>query len=267
MKRRTVLARGILVCAGLIAGTSRAEPSPDAPPPHVAGAICRPEFQTAQGNFAAGTAFVARSRGRQKSQTVLVTAHHLFGPDGGLATQIGWKQLPGFVRSVRCAQPRREGLVFSATAPLAVPDARPQSDEGPARDVAVFRLPDAKITALELHTGKLPLKRRVWLAAQVKAGEPPEKLLHRATLVTADREWIEFEYDNSELDPTATSGAPVVDEKGRVIGINIGARIEGKKLIGVAQSAAVVLNAVDSALARAIQPSVEGDGEVHRHGR
>ena len=148
---------------------------------------------------------------RERSRLLLVTAHHLFGPDGGLAKQVGWKDLPTFVRSVRCAKLTHGGLVLSAGGPLAVNEARPYSEKGTAGDVAVFLLPESKVGALELRTAAPALGQRVWLAARVAGGEPPETLLHRATLVAVGREWIEFAYDNPALDLTATSGAPIVD--------------------------------------------------------
>jgi hypothetical protein len=75
---------------------------------------------------------------------------------------------------------------------------------------------------------------------------------------------IEFAYDDATLDLTATRGAPIVDEDGRVVGSNIGMKTEGKKLIGVAQSATVVLAAVERALAAAAQPGVAPDGAQPR---
>jgi len=190
---------------------------------------------------------------------VLVTAHHLFGPDGGLSAQVKWSDLPSVVSAARCHQMTGPGRVLSAGPPLPVPNARIYSEEGPASDVAVFPLKDDKTPALELGSGTPPLKETVWLAARVAGGEAPDKLLHRATLVSVNQQWIEFAYDNPKLDLTATSGAPIVDGDGRVVGINIGAKVVGKKLVGVAQSAAVVRGAIDRALAAAARRGVATD--------
>lgn len=154
--------------------------------------------------------------------------------------------------------------LLSAGPPLRVRDARPYSEEGPPRDVAVFQLQGERDSALQFSTEVPVLWQRVWLVARVAGGEPAGTLFHRATLVEADQEWMGFQYDNSKLDLTATSGAPVVDEHGRIIGINIGVKSENGKLIGVAQSARVVLRALEGALADAAQPGVATDGAPPR---
>jgi Trypsin-like peptidase domain len=265
MQRRLSLLCGVLVLqASAVSGTLNAEPAAVAPPTHVAAAICSPEFRTVQGRLAAGTAFVVRWPASERSQALLVTAHHLFGPDGGLPKQVTWQELPTFVRSVRCVQLSTKASVLEAGPPVPVRDAQAYSERGAAGDVAVFRLAASKMVSLEFRRAEPVLKRPVWLAARVAGGEPPEKLLHRATLVTVDREWIEFAYDNSSLNLTATSGAPIVDEEGRVVGINIGVKMQGKKLIGLAQSAKVALGAVERSLGAAAQPGVTADGAAPR---
>jgi hypothetical protein len=223
------------------------------PPPEIADAICRPEFQTANDKFKAGTAFMAQAFLGSSWRPVLVTAHHLFGPNGGLPRQIRWSELSSFVRSVRCTSFVSERDVRSGP-PLRVQDARPFSEEGFPRDVAVFALPDGNDRALQFSTGVPVSGQRVWLVARVAGGEPPTKLLHRASLVKADRAWIRFQYDNSKVDLRATSGAPVVDERGRVIGINLGGGRDGNKMVGVAQSAQVILAALESALSEPARP-------------
>lgn len=262
MQRRLFLL-GILVQA-CAPGTMNADPTAVAPAARVADAICQPAFETGQGGFSAGTAFVVRWPTLDSSQVFLLTAHHLFGPDGGLASQVTWKELPAFVRSVRCAPLVAAGSVLQAGPPLPVTDARPYSEPGAAGDVAVFRLPVAKVPGLEFRRAETAAGQRVWLAARVAGGEPPEKLLHRATLAAMDREWIQFAYDNASLDLTATSGAPIVDEDGRVVGINIGARMQGKRLIGLAQSATVAIGALERSLAAEAQPGGAADGAAPR---
>lgn len=238
-----------LVFTGLTA-TAAAEDSLSALPPFkVALNVCTPEFQTTRGELAAGTAFVVRLKVKGEDARVLVTAHHLFGPNGGLDAQVGWKELPQVVRSVRCAQLLGGKTVFEAEAPLAVEGACPSMEECPARDVAVFRLRDAKADGLEMKVKRPKRKQRVWLAARVAGGAPAAKLFHAARIVSIEGAWIEFEYDNPKLDLRATSGAPIVDVDGRIVGINVGVITKGKKLFGMAQSARSVQVAVEKALA------------------
>jgi hypothetical protein len=246
-----VTSAAVSLIVGFILGAGAKEPAAVRPPSVVSRAVCEPTFQTVDGEFSAGTAFAARlqtATGSAPSQTVLVTAHHLFGPAGGLPRQIAWKDLPAFVVSVRCAGLEDAADVFSAQRPLRVVDARPYSAPGNPRDVALFALPAQDFQYLFPSNESVRLRSPVWLIARVAGGEPPAKLLHEARVATLDAQWLEFDYQNPNLDLTATSGAPIVDERGRVVGINIGVRRADGRLIGVAQPASVLRAAVKGAL-------------------
>ena len=206
------------VVTGFVLGDGGHTRAAALPPPMVSKAVCQPTFQTADGEFSAGTAFVMRvqaATGSAPSPAVLVTAHHVFGPDGGLPRQIAWKDLPAFVVSVRCEGLEDAAHVVSAARPLSVADARPYSAAGTPRDVALFRLPAQDSQAPVLSDGGVALRSAVWLIARVAGGEPTTKLLHEARVATFGAQWLEFDYQNPRLDLTATSGAPIVDERGR----------------------------------------------------
>src|SRR5206468_275770 len=51
-----------------------------------------PTFFTAAGEHSAGSAFLARTS--HDPQVYVLTVHHLFGPDGGLAQNVSHQQLP-----------------------------------------------------------------------------------------------------------------------------------------------------------------------------
>jgi hypothetical protein len=193
-----------------------------------------------------------------------MTAHHLFGPDGGLRRPVAWKDLPKFVRSVRCAALEHSEVAISAEHPLSVVEARPYSEGGAPRDVALFPLRAHDFESLLLSDETARWGRPVWLIASVEGGEPATKLLHPARVTTTNAQWLEFDYQNPNLDLTATSGAPIVDERGRVVGINIGVKRGVGRLIGVAQSASVLREALKHALADAAQAAASADGTPPR---
>jgi hypothetical protein len=120
--------------------------------------------------------------------------------------------------------------------------------------VALFPLRAQASEYLLLSNEAVRPGRLVWLIARVAGGEPETKLLHAALVVTANAQVLEFQYQNPNLDLTATSGAPVVDQRGRVVGINVGAKKGSGRLIGVAQPAAVLREVVKRALADAAPP-------------
>ena len=71
----------------------------------------------------------------------------------------------------------------------------------------------------------------IWLAARV--GES-EARLHQATVVQIDGDWMFFEYA-AELDLAATSGAPVLNAAGEVVGLNLGGgKMPDGKFVGSA---------------------------------
>jgi hypothetical protein len=240
MRRASPLA---VIPAFLFATAHAAPPAPGGPA-SAASSICRPVFKTGDGDLEAGTAFVVRRSGSDAGKNVLVTAHHLFGPDGGLERQHAWNELPAFVRSVKCAPMKKGTPKIAGGRAFAVSGARVHSEKGPACDVAVFPLADSKAPALSLSSELPPVKSRVWLVAELANARPGAPLLHGATVVQADNEWISFVYDDPTIDIQATSGAPVVDESGRVVGINIGAMTQGKKRVGMAQSSPVLIGAI-----------------------
>jgi hypothetical protein len=219
------------------------------------------------GEFSAGTAFVVRLQAGTASASppaVLVTAHHLFGPDGGLPQSVSWKDLPTVVLSVRCLGLEPSMDVISAGHPFRVEEARPYSEKGAPRDVALFPLKAADSEYLLLSNDAVTSRRAVWLIAAVAGGEVATSLRHKARVLTSSVQWLEFKYENPNLDLTATSGAPIVDERGLVVGINIGARKGDGTLVGVAQSASVLREALKGALADAAAPETAVGGTPPR---
>ncbi|HEX4304137.1 MAG TPA: trypsin-like peptidase domain-containing protein [Rhizomicrobium sp.] len=201
----------------LFAGCTQAQTVPD---DAVKAAICRPLFQVDGAALDAGTAFVLDPG---TAKPLLVTAMHLFGPDGGLPEQIEWNALPGRAISVDCT-PLAEGSVLKGGAALALPGAHAHAP-GVLRDIAAFALnaagPKPK-SILHLADTAPRTGETVWLLAQAVGGAPATQLLHRAVVGHSGDDTLQYFFDNKTLELRATSGAPVLDGQGRVVGINLG---------------------------------------------
>jgi hypothetical protein len=137
---RNVVLAGLFVSAGahgtdLPVGTDKA--------------ICRPQFQTTAGPLSAGTAFVLEAHvGNAKA--LLVTAHHLFGPPGGLENQLSWQELPAKVKGATCTFLAAGETPLTVAQPLAIRNARPLYEEGAIRDMAAFPVMSVPAHVLEL---------------------------------------------------------------------------------------------------------------------
>lgn len=210
----------LLVSAALIACSStptRATAKPQCDSAllkRLTSTVGRPTYETVDGEFSAGTAFPLSVA----TTTLLLTAHHVFGPDGGLARAIAFDELPSFAK--RMSLRADSGAPIHATSAQAVliPGARAFSEADYAHDIAAFVLEgQGTVVALEPAASAPAIDARVYLLAPVVDGTAR---CHPARVVSTDGPLV-VAYD-APLTLIATSGAPIVDEKGRLLGINIG---------------------------------------------
>lgn len=225
---------------------------PPAPPAPVVpvGFVARPGFVTTAGTrYEAGTAFFVDVG----SDRVLLTSLHLFGPGGGMPTQLTSAQLPTSVKEVQL----KEAFTGKAMAPLGPPDAvagaYPMDKDG-AGDVVVVRIPRSLVSAdLQLSAAEpfaaANAKRGdwVWVAGPVVDGPEKDQPLHRGRVVQCEQGWLILVFDTAGLDLTATAGAPVLDKDGKIVGILQGGGADQGYLFGSASP-------VDN-----IRPLVEAD--------
>lgn len=57
-----------------------------------------------------------------------------------------------------------------------------------------------------------------------------------------------FRYDNQDIKLGATSGAPIVDDSGKVVGINTGVKGRVNEWPGVALESTIAVRSIDEAL-------------------
>jgi hypothetical protein len=219
------------------------------PPKGVAHSICRPTFEMKDRPLSAGTAFLMET-GVAKQPVVLVTAHHLLGPMGGLAAEVAWNDVPKAVKRATCQSIANPAQSWTA-APLAIPGAASFNNQTPdgLRDIALLAVQGKPAAGPLKLAPKLPeVGDTVWLVAQLVSGAPKEKLLFKAKVARVQDLALNYVVEDREgtFDLRATSGAPVVNERGEVIAVNIagGRAADGFNLAGI--SGNVVRTALES---------------------
>lgn len=219
------------------------------PPKAVIDTICRPTFELNDQQLSAGTAFLMETDvGKQPA--VLVTAHHLLGPMGGLASEIAWNDVPRDVKRATCRSIVAPAQSWTG-APLAIPGAASfnnQTKDG-LRDIALLAVqgqPAAR--PLKLASAQPKLGDTVWLVAQLVSGAPKDKLLFKAKVARVQDLALNYlvEDPDGTFELRATSGAPVVNERGEVVAVNLagGRTADGFNLAGI--SGNVVRKALES---------------------
>lgn len=244
---RTSLSLSLILLLGLPVALAQTPPAPAAPaaagsaPALSPGEILRPEFRIKGGKMLAGTAFALDVDGA----VLAVTAFHLFGPVGGLERPVSAADLPSFVKSVTLRDAWTDAPVAEAGPPLALPDAAVMGGPTASLDLAAFPLlpPDPAAPPVEgavpVHVVKLAAKLPkvgdpVWVAAPVVNAAADHPHLLAARVVEVNNNWLFYSFADTGLDLTATSGAPVLDAAGEVVGMHLGGGKMDSELVGSA---------------------------------
>jgi hypothetical protein len=226
--------------------------SPAQSPPLVPdGSLLRPTFVTTLGTINAGTAFHISLPGQTRS--ILLTAIHLLGPDGGSPRKVLPAELPQVVKSVAlkdCFDPSLE--IANAGAPVVIPEAAALDDPSKAGDILAFwGSQTPQIHNYRLADAKVAKGTRVWLAAAVLEGAPATQRLHAATVAGLTQDgFLLYRYENPKLSIRATSGAPVLNSSGEVVAINLGGAEQKGFVYGVGNPVGRFLPYLESAIKR-----------------
>ncbi|MEZ4235828.1 MAG: hypothetical protein R3F59_06635 [Myxococcota bacterium] len=249
----------IALALALTASAETPAPAP-APAPSADGlapcTVLLPTFTANGKNVTAGTMFATKVGDRE----VLVTAHSVFGPGGGLPAQLSPDQVVQQVTAataydslspkVTCARTRQA---------LKVADAAPGSGNDTSKDVAVFAVDHGEgpnrlsavapvpLTTLPLAAQPAKLDEDVWLLAAVN-GKTGGKWA--AKVVQATDTTLFIEYTDRSLDLAGTVGAAIVNAKGEVVGLNVGSgKMDDGALIGSATPLAPLKKRITEAAA------------------
>ncbi len=179
------------------------------------GTVFDPTFLTAAGELQAGTAF-ALSLDDSK-EPLLVTCQHLFGPAGGLSKDVPPAIMSRFVQGVSLVDIVSKDASSRAGGALTLASA----DAGdPAFDLAAFPMTEsAKATPLRIAP-TTEMCARVRLAARLRKGGRPGEFLYDA-MFTGDEPdgTTTIVFDDMTTYLPGTSGAPVIDEAGLLVGM------------------------------------------------
>lgn len=236
------------VVVGLLLGLAgQGCAQPPAPPPPVAAqdSICRPELRVGDMQYRAGVAFLLGAT--NSPRTLLVTAHHLFGPDGGAEAQVPWNEMPDRARMIGCTA-YGSGETWRAAAPLAISGAHPGFDQAAMLDMAAFPLTGTTTQPrLQLAPRAPAVGDSVWLVAEIIAPPADPGLLHHAVVAQITDHYLVVVYDHP-IGMTATSGGPIVDRDGHVVGVNFGGGVSQSsgRMLGLATSWAAINAAMAS---------------------
>jgi hypothetical protein len=249
---RLHLLASALCLAGAGLGASMASAAAKAPPPTAApsavpapvvreGFVLRPVFSSSQGKtWSAGTAFALDMGG----QILVVTAFDLFGPNGGLETQIDAAALPAFVTGVVVHDAWTAHSVGKTTGVVRIPDAHPMKGDL-SGDVSAFLFPKPELlqipggTSAPVAPGNLatvPVKEkdRVWLAAPLVGGAADSSRTFGATVLQVNDKGLFYRFDDASLNLAGTPGAPILNAAGEVVGMQLGGGAAPEGLIGAA---------------------------------
>jgi hypothetical protein len=207
-------------------------------------AILRPTFQTTEGFKEAGSATVVEMP--EYGRYLLVTAHHLFGPDGGFAKTYAWDQIKGLVQQVNATSYADLAVMVSTSEILQIPGAQGAEDAVVNRDLAVFPLPDKPgVPSFRLSAGLPAVGARVWLFARAARAMEPGETIHEATVVQADNTGVSILFVDAGLDLTAANGAPVLNGLGEIVAINVASRRRDGNLYGFGNPATEIRQLID----------------------
>ncbi|MCP4218718.1 MAG: hypothetical protein GY765_29070 [bacterium] len=208
-------------------------PHPKATAPNVPdSAVVRPIFSVGTDSFLAGYAFAAKTD--KNAQPLLFTALHVMdelikkkGIDSTVAnTGYNGKEIPKIITSVDLfdvfAPNWMMACLGSAGPMLVLPDARTDEEEPFSdKDIAVFKISEPRgLKPLLLAENPPEVGDPVWMVAQVP--DITGKAKAKATVVeVTDRSMI-FKFEVPKQQPQYSSGSPVLDKKGHVVGITVG---------------------------------------------
>jgi len=202
----------ILSCIAVISFVSTAMGAP-AP---LGGVVFKPTFLTGYDSLTGGTGFVGQFNGSY----VFVTAHHLFGTATGLEKDLTPEEARDFAAALAALAMDGRSNIVTSTHMLLIPSARAFSNRDSSKDVAAFLLPGytGKSLAIARHVCKPG--DAVYLYARPR-GEDSLKIIPGKVTQNSGT-GLEYVYDGGKFNFAGTSGAPVLNEAGEVVGINLG---------------------------------------------
>ncbi|HEX9060540.1 MAG TPA: serine protease [Clostridia bacterium] len=205
--------------------------------------ILKPKFELKDKTFEAGTAFAVELE--DEKVPLVLTAYHLFGKDGGLPEKIPASNLPEVFEKVTFKDAYNDNPCGECDKILKIKDA--DTNPNVNKDIVAIYFGE-KLNAKRLKlSSNLPRKGEiVWLASPTILSLEPR--LHKATVKSASDKMLYFEYEEKDIVLQATSGAPIINSAGEVVGLNIGGGEQKGKKVGIANPCTSMTKMIKKAL-------------------
>lgn len=172
--------------------------------------LYKPTFLGTDRSITAGSAFLAELSVGHRTHRLLISCHHVLG-----------ESLPGLrgAAAVSMTEPR---TLILAPQYIPIKDARSVVDWAAEGELSVFVLHDWPRGTEFLHlASKSPqVGDFVYLFARLVGASKP--VLHRGRVLEISDHSLIYRPDMPDIELGGTSGAPVLNEQGAVVGINVG---------------------------------------------
>ncbi|HXI70130.1 MAG TPA: trypsin-like peptidase domain-containing protein [Verrucomicrobiae bacterium] len=202
------LIASIAILSFVCTGIGAPEPLP--------GVVFKPTFLTGYDSLTAGTGFVLRF----DNSFVFVTAHHLFGPAAGLDKDLTPEEAKDYAAALAATAMDVRSHLLMSTNMLLIPSAKAFSQVDASKDVAVFLLPGYNGKSLAIAKQIPKPGDAIYLYARPR-GEDSLKIIPGKVARNSSTS-LEYFYDDGKFNFAGTSGAPVLNDAGEVVGINLG---------------------------------------------
>lgn len=203
--------------------------------------VLRPEFRSAESSYLSSYAFAVKAPA--EGPPVVVTALHvmdeLIKKNGIDATEANadytGREVPGLVTKVILYDVFAANWILAeigeAGPMLVLPGARTGGEEPISdRDIAAFRVRSTGgLAPGELAPRRPDIGDPVWLAAKLEGAATGRTV--KAVVVESTAQTLVFRFEDPSFRAPYSSGAPIVDRAGRVVGLNVGAGwLDGRRL-------------------------------------
>lgn len=205
-------------------------------------------YQTYAGEFEAGTAFCIQTD--YSEEPILVTAHHIFGPAGGLEVQLDGVALADFVTGGEVFDTfsfTPTGATIREVIPIS--DARPVPEVN--KDVAAFKLNNSgALNPFKLSVESCKKGDTLYLLADLWDNESVREDGIYAAKVLGEQDGVLFYVLDGAFSTRGASGAPVVNQKGEVVAMHIASVEQDGILIRAGHAASYFNRMIEEAYQR-----------------